>query len=177
VNKQSLVVTAGSQTVVYGGAVAPYAATITGFVNGDTQANSVTSTPSSTTTPATPTTVGIYPIVAAAGSLVSANYSFTFVNGTLSITTASPLVTWSNPANITYGTALSAIQLNASATVAGSFAYTPAVGSVPVTGTDTLSVTFTPTDTTDYTTVARPCRSPSRKPLRDFGTESVGRET
>ena len=155
VNKQSLVVTAGNQTVVYGTAVAPYTATITGFVNGDTQSGSVTGTPSLTTTPATPTTVGTYPIVAALGSLVSANYSFTFVNGSLSITTATPTVNWANPASITYGTTLSATQLNATASVPGSFAYTPAAGTIPATGTDTLSVTFTPTDSTDYSSVTK----------------------
>src|SRR5207302_10023101 len=155
VKKQSLVVTAGSQTVVYDIAVAPYTASITGFVNGDTQASSVTGTPSLTTTPTSPTTVGTYPIVAALGSLAAANYSFNFVDGTLSITAATPIVTWANPASITYGTALSSTQLNASATVGGSFAYTPAAGSVPATGTDTLSVIFTPTDSTDYTIVTK----------------------
>ncbi len=155
VNKQSLVVTAGSQTVVFGGTVAPYTATITGFVNGDTQASSVTGAPSLTTTPASPTTVGIYPIVAAAGSLASANYTFTFVDGSLSITKATPTVNWNNPANITFGTTLSATQLNATASVPGSFVYTPAAGTTPATGTDTLSVTFTPTDTTDYTSVTK----------------------
>src|SRR5262249_5308930 len=46
--------------------------------------------------------------------------------------------------------ALSATQLDATADVAGSFAYTPAVGTVLNAGTQTLSVTFTPADTTDY---------------------------
>ena len=155
VNKQSLVVTAGSQTVVFGGTAAPYTATITGFVNGDTQASSVTGAPSLTTTPASPTTVGIYPIIAAAGSLASANYTFTFVDGSLSITKATPTVTWNNPANITFGTTLSSTQLNATASVPGSFVYTPAAGTTPATGTDTLSVTFTPTDTTDYASVTK----------------------
>ncbi len=70
----------------------------------------------------------------------------------LTVAEATPTITWSNPASIVYGTALSATQLNATASVPGSFAYTPAAGSVPTAGTDTLSVTFTPTDTTDYTT-------------------------
>jgi len=56
------------------------------------------------------------------------------------------------PAAITYGTALSATQLGASSTVAGTFAYTPALATVLKAGSQTLSVTFTPTDTTDYTT-------------------------
>ncbi len=73
----------------------------------------------------------------------------------ITVTQAAPVITWNNPASITYGTALSATQLNATASVAGTFAYTPALGSIPAAGTDTLSVTFTPTDTTDYTTATK----------------------
>ena len=64
-----------------------------------------------------------------------------------------PTMIWTTPAAITFGTALSALQLDASATVAGNFVYTPAAGTVLSGGIYTLSVTFTPTDTTDYTTV------------------------
>ena len=39
-----------------------------------------------------------------------------------------PLITWANPEDITYGTLLSATQLNATADVAGTFVYTPAIG-------------------------------------------------
>jgi pimeloyl-ACP methyl ester carboxylesterase len=65
-------------------------------------------------------------------------------------TKTTPTITWSTPAAITYGTALSATQLNATASVAGSFSYAPSVGTVLTAGSQTLSVTFTPTDTTDY---------------------------
>ncbi len=53
---------------------------------------------------------------------------------------------------ITYGTALSGTQLDASASVAGTYSYSPPLGTVLHAGVQTLSVTFTPTDTTDYTT-------------------------
>ena len=43
---------------------------------------------------------------------------------------SSPLISWSAPAAISYGTALSSTQLNATANVAGTFAYTPAAGTV-----------------------------------------------
>ena len=66
-----------------------------------------------------------------------------------------PTVTWAAPAAITYGTALSATQLDATASVPGTFAYTPAAGTVLGAGTQTLDVTFTPTDTTDYTTASK----------------------
>ena len=47
---------------------------------------------------------------------------------------------------------MSATQLNASSGgVAGTFAYTPAAGTILAAGSQTLSVTFTPTDLVDYT--------------------------
>jgi sugar lactone lactonase YvrE len=64
---------------------------------------------------------------------------------------ATPTITWPTPAPITYGTALSGTQLDATASVPGTFAYTSAVGTVLAAGSQTLSVTFTPTDATDYT--------------------------
>ena len=45
---------------------------------------------------------------------------------------------------------MSSTQLNATASVAGTFAYTPAAGTVLKAGTQTLSAVFTPTDTTTY---------------------------
>jgi hypothetical protein len=64
----------------------------------------------------------------------------------------SPTVTWATPAAITYGTVLSANQLNATANVAGVFVYSPALGSTPAVGSQTLSTTFTPTNTAAYST-------------------------
>jgi hypothetical protein len=64
-----------------------------------------------------------------------------------------PQITWATPSAITYGTTLSATQLNATASVPGTFVYTPAAGAVLGAGSQTLSVTFTPSDTTNYTTV------------------------
>jgi hypothetical protein len=61
-----------------------------------------------------------------------------------------PPITWTTPAAVPYGTALSAAQLNASSTVAGTYAYSPVSGTVLTAGPHTLSVIFTPTDTTDY---------------------------
>ncbi len=61
-----------------------------------------------------------------------------------------PTISWHTPAAISYGAALSGTQLNATANVAGTFAYTPAAGTVLKAGTQTLSVAFTPTDTTTY---------------------------
>ena len=70
----------------------------------------------------------------------------------LTVAKATPIITWPAPAAISYGNPLSAVQLNATALVPGTFVYTPAAGTVLTAGTQTLSVTFTPRDTADYTT-------------------------
>ncbi|MBL8212530.1 MAG: hypothetical protein JNK87_17580 [Bryobacterales bacterium] len=62
-----------------------------------------------------------------------------------------PTINWNNPANILFGSALGPSQLNATTTVPGTFTYTPGLGTVlPIGANQTLSVTFTPTDTTTY---------------------------
>jgi len=79
----------------------------------------------------------------------------TSANFTQIVNKATPTITWATPSPITYGTALSSTQLNAGSTVAGTFVYTPASGTVLTAGTQTLSVTLTPTDTTDYATATQ----------------------
>jgi hypothetical protein len=82
------------------------------------------------------------------------NYNATTLRVTINVQKATPAITWANPADITSGTPLSAEQLNASASVAGTFAYTPAAGTVLNAGPDqTLLATFTPSDPADYNTV------------------------
>jgi hypothetical protein len=71
---------------------------------------------------------------------------------TLTVNQAAPTINWTAPAAVTYGTALGSSQLNATSSVAGTFAYSPAAGTVLGAGSQTLKTTFTPTDTTDYTT-------------------------
>jgi hypothetical protein len=62
-----------------------------------------------------------------------------------------PVLTWANPADITYPTALSGTQLHATADIAGTFVYTPAAGTIlPPGPRRTLSVLFIPNDTTSY---------------------------
>ena len=92
----------------------------------------------------------------AAGTDVELQYAISFLRGG-GVTT--PTVTWANPSSLAAGTALTGMQLNATATangapVAGTFVYAPPAGTVMNTlGTQSLSVSFTPTDTTSYTSV------------------------
>jgi len=71
-------------------------------------------------------------------------------NGGSSATRITPTIAWASPSAITNPTPLSATQLDATASVAGSFVYSPPVGTVLAAGTQTLSVTFTPTNTAAY---------------------------
>ncbi len=69
---------------------------------------------------------------------------------TLTVNKATPTITWNAPAAVPVGTVLSATQLDATSTVAGKFSYSPTAGAVLAAGSQTLTTTFTPTDTTDY---------------------------
>ncbi len=62
----------------------------------------------------------------------------------------SPVITWNQPASVPEGTVLGSTQLNASASVPGSFTYTPAAGTTLQAGTQTLSAVFTPQNQTEY---------------------------
>ena len=86
----------------------------------------------------------------------SAGYVFVADSGnnTIRTTKAIATMTWPAPAPVVYGTALSGAQLNASSTVPGPFAYTPPPGAVLNTGTNVLTATLTPTDTTDYSGIS-----------------------
>ncbi|MGB0054691.1 MAG: Ig-like domain repeat protein, partial [Terracidiphilus sp.] len=99
-------------------------------------------------------TAGSYSVSAAYTS--SNGYaSSTSATATLVVGQATPIVTWPTPAAITYSTALSATQLDATASVGGTLVYTPPAGTVLGAGTQTLSVLFTPTDTADYKSVTQ----------------------
>ena len=67
-----------------------------------------------------------------------------------------PFITWINPVAIRSGNLLSAIQLNASSDVEGSFVYTPAIGNrLKVGSNQILKVEFIPTDYEKYNEVIK----------------------
>jgi len=72
---------------------------------------------------------------------------------TLTVLRKTPVVTWSNATAILYGTALNNQQLNATASVPGTFTYNPPAGTVLGAGSFLLGVAFTPADSTDYQSV------------------------
>ena len=100
--KANLTVTANNATREYGDANPEFSASYSGFKNGENLGTSgVTGTPGLTTTAtATSAVPGPYTIAAAAGTLSSANYSFTFVDGELTITKATLNVKADNDARV-----------------------------------------------------------------------------
>ena len=65
-------------------------------------------------------------------------------------TAAAVKVSWTTPAPIAAGAVLTVKQLDATASVPGKFAYSPAAGTKLAKGTHTLTTTFTPTDMDKY---------------------------
>lgn len=79
------------------------------------------------------------------------NYTYTFISiHTGVINKATPIIIWSNPDDISYGTPLSDTQLNATASVPGNFIYNPSAGTILNPGIYTLNVNFTPEDEENY---------------------------
>ena len=101
---------------------------------------------------------------------------------TLSISRAAPVITWANPADIVFGSALGSGQLNATANVPGTFIYTPPAGTVLPVGTgEILSTTFTPTDAVNYssataTALINVLPGPVHSPAQLVVTRSLSRD-
>ena len=68
---------------------------------------------------------------------------------------ATPTITWSNPADILYGTA-SDTQLDATASVPGNCIYIPSSGTYLNVGPQMLKYLFVPTDLIDYNITSAP---------------------
>jgi hypothetical protein len=158
---QNVVVNPASQTITFSAPASPVNYSVAPISLSATSTSglaitfSVLSGPGtvSGTNGSTLTINGVGTVVVAANQTGTANYAAaTQVTQSIVVSQATPAITWPTPAAISYGTALGATQLDASSTVAGTFAYSPAAGAVLGAGSQTLSVTFTPTNTTNYAT-------------------------
>ena len=133
VTQAVLVVTANDKTRQYGDANPGFDATITGFKNGEKLASSgVRGSPACFTsaTPASPVHDGPYAIHCVTGSLAAHNYSFSFINGWLTVTPA-PLVITADDKTKPYGAELPVLTVTYSGFVngedAGSLTTEPAI--------------------------------------------------
>jgi len=99
---------------------------------------------------AAPSDAGNYAVVVAA-----AYGTTTSTVAILTVSKATPdVITWPTPLDLTFGQTLAASTLGGGmATVAGAFAFTTP-STVPAAGTSSQGVTFTPTDTNSYNSVA-----------------------
>lgn len=82
----------------------------------------------------------------------TAHYNNATSTVSLTVNKVVSTITWANPSSVTSGTILGASQLTATSSVAGKLSYTPPAGTILTYGLQTLSVTFTPTDATNYST-------------------------
>ena len=99
-----LTITANNQTKIYGAALPTLTVSYSGFVNGDTAA-SLTTQPTLTTTATASSHVSGSPYTITASGAVDSDYSFTYVAGSLSVTTA-PLTITANNQTKSYGASL-----------------------------------------------------------------------
>jgi len=132
----ALTVTAVNKSVTYGGAMPTLTYSMRGFVNGDTQSNSVTGAPQLATSAMNSSSVGQYAIGVGAGTLSAANYSFLCVNGTLTVSPA-VLTVAAVSQSMTYGGSLPAMAYTETGFVNGD------VRNTSVTGVPQLSTVAT----------------------------------
>ncbi|HWQ92567.1 MAG TPA: Ig-like domain-containing protein, partial [Clostridia bacterium] len=90
VTKSPLIVGADNQWKVAGAANPPLTYSFLGLMNGESPAV-ISGAPGLSTTAVAGSPLGAYPITVTLGTLASANYAFTLVNGTLSVTPAGTL--------------------------------------------------------------------------------------
>ena len=142
-----LTIIADSQTRVYGTANPSLTYTYTGFVNGETATSLdltgnpiLTGTPSVSTIATTTSPVASYSITVKVGNLLSSDYTFTLVSGTLTVTPAVLTVT-SVSATRSYGTTTANTQTYS---ILG-FANSETLATSDVTGTPGVATTTTAT--------------------------------
>lgn len=136
-----------ASSIVYGATLST--STLTG---GSATANGVTVSGSFTwTNPATVPAAGSQSEGVTFTPTDTADYNTATTTTTVTVAKATPAITWGSLAAITYGTALSGTQLDATCQ-GGTISYNVSVGEVLSAGSQTITATCTPSDTNDYGT-------------------------
>ena len=153
INPVGLTITANNQSKAYGAALPALTVGYSGFVNGDTAA-SLTTAPAVTTTGTASSAAGTYPITASGA--VDANYTISYVAGTLTVNPVGLTITANNQSKA-YGAAMPALTVGYSGFVNGDTAAsltTPpavtttgtassAVGTYPITASGAVDANYT----------------------------------
>jgi large repetitive protein len=134
VNPPHLTITASNASISYGTTPPAVTASYSGFKNGDTF-HSLTTQPTCTTTATDTSTVAGSPYVSSCSGAVDPNYSFVYVNGTVSVTRASTsfssqLNGSSSPQTINFGSTAAVAETGLPAGATGTVTYVD--GSTPI---------------------------------------------
>jgi hypothetical protein len=141
VNQAPLTVTATSLNMIYGASVPALTANYSGWVSTADENSStvVTGAPSLSTSATSASNAGTYLITITQGNLASTDYSFTFVNGTMTVTgTTAQSITFPALSAVSYGQ--TPITLGASASSNLAVTYTVVSGPGTISGS-TLTIT------------------------------------
>jgi gliding motility-associated-like protein len=158
VTPAALTITANSNTKVYGAAVPVLSVSYSGFVGTD-NASSLTTQPTISTTAVTNSPVNTYPITASGAA--SANYTFIYNPGTLTVTPAALTIT-ANDATKTYGSVNPTLSVSYSGFVgtddASSLTTQPTISTTAVTNSpvNTYPITASGAVSSNYTIVYSP---------------------
>jgi gliding motility-associated-like protein len=158
VTPAALTITANDATKIYGAAVPVLGVSYSGFVGTD-DASSLTTQPTITTTAVTGSPVNTYPITASGA--VSANYTFVYNPGTLTVTRAALTIT-ANDATKIYGAAVPVLGVSYSGFVgtddASSLTTQPTISTTAVTGSpvNTYPITASGAVSANYTFIYNP---------------------
>jgi Flp pilus assembly CpaE family ATPase len=95
-------------------------------------------------------TAGTHRLTVTLNPTDNTQYTASEATVTITVSKATPVIAWPAPDAITYGALLGDAQLKAETSVPGTFAYNPPQGSLLAAGSHTLSVEFTPADTSNY---------------------------
>jgi hypothetical protein len=144
INRALLTVTADNQSRLVGQANPTFTYHTTGFVYGQTAAV-LSGAPDISTTADTSSPVGPYPITPTLGTLSAANYSFSFVNATLTVAQGAQTITFNALPDRTYGVAPFALTATASSGLTVTYGTagpcTESGSTLTITGVGTCSVT------------------------------------
>jgi hypothetical protein len=144
---QSFTVSRGTQTITFP-ALPSKVAGEANFAPGATASSKLLVTYASNNPAVATIVTGNVHIVGAGTAIITASQSgdakwnaAISVAQSLTVVGGQPVINWTNK-TMTYGAVLSAVQLNAAASVPGAFIYTPVAGTKPAAGIQTLTVSF-----------------------------------